>query len=67
MAPIIARGMSYLPSESAYSLSANRSKRSIMVNFEEPEELAILHWFIEQSSAFVKNFVFDKFAEMRLA
>lgn len=44
----------------------NRNKRSITVNFKEPEGLAILHKLVRQSDVLVENFVSGKLAEMGL-
>ena len=57
---------SHLPPESAYFLAVNRNKRSITVNFKEPEGLAILHKLVQRSDVLVENFVSGKLAEMGL-
>ena len=57
---------SHLPPESAYFLAVNRNKRSITVNFKEPEGLAIIHRLVQRSDVLVENFVSGKLAEMGL-
>lgn len=57
---------SHLPPESAYFLAVNRNKRSITVNFKEPEGLAIVHKLVKQADVLVENFVSGKLAEMGL-
>ena len=44
----------------------NRNKRSITVNFKQPEGLEIVHKLVEQSDVLVENFVSGKLAEMGL-
>jgi succinate---hydroxymethylglutarate CoA-transferase len=56
----------HLPPESAYFLSVNRNKRSITVNFKDPQGLEILHKLIKQSDVLVENFVSGKLATMGL-
>ncbi|KAH6912773.1 CAIB/BAIF family enzyme [Coprinopsis sp. MPI-PUGE-AT-0042] len=57
---------SHLPPESAYFLAVNRNKRSVTVNFKEPEGLEIIHELIKQSDILVENFVTGKLASMGL-
>ncbi|EJF63500.1 CAIB/BAIF family enzyme [Dichomitus squalens] len=56
----------HLPPESAYFLAVNRNKRSITVNFKEPEGLAIVHKLVQRSDVLVENFVSGKLAEFGL-
>ncbi|TFK89735.1 CAIB/BAIF family enzyme [Polyporus arcularius HHB13444] len=56
----------HLPPESAYFLAVNRNKRSITVNFKQPEGLAIVHKLVKQADVLVENFVSGKLAEMGL-
>lgn len=56
----------HLPPESAYFLAVNRNKRSITVNFKEPEGLAILHKLISQADVLVENYISGKLATMGL-
>ena len=44
----------------------NRNKRSITVNFKQPEGLAIVHRLVKQADVLVENFVSGKLAEMGL-
>ena len=55
-----------MPPESAYFLAVNRNKRSITVNFKEPEGLAVVHKLVEQADVLVENFVSGKLASMGL-
>lgn len=57
---------SHLPPESAYFLAVNRNKRSITVNFKEPEGLAVVHKLVQQADVLVENFVSGKLASMGL-
>ena len=56
----------HLPPESAYFLAVNRNKRSITVNFKEPEGLAIVHKLISQADVLVENYIVGKLATMGL-
>ncbi|EFI27194.1 CAIB/BAIF family enzyme [Coprinopsis cinerea okayama7 len=64
--PTAPKETSHLPPESAYFLAVNRNKRSITVNFKEPEGLEILHKLVKQSDVLVENFVTGKLASMGL-
>ena len=44
----------------------NRNKRSITVNFKEPEGLAIVHKLISQADVLVENYISGKLATMGL-
>ncbi|CDO77138.1 hypothetical protein BN946_scf184657.g13 [Trametes cinnabarina] len=57
---------SHLPPESAYFLAVNRNKRSITVNFKEPEGLAIVHKLVKEADVLVENFISGKLAEFGL-
>ncbi|OSD07309.1 CAIB/BAIF family enzyme [Trametes coccinea BRFM310] len=57
---------SHLPPESAYFLAVNRNKRSITVNFKEPEGLAIVHKLVKEADILVENFISGKLAELGL-
>ncbi|KAI0670874.1 CAIB/BAIF family enzyme [Trametes maxima] len=57
---------SHLPPESAYFLAVNRNKRSITVNFKQPEGLAIIHKLVKESDILVENFISGKLAESGL-
>ena len=57
---------SHLPDESTYFLSVNRNKRSITVNFKDPDGLEILHRLVKTSDVLVENFVSGKLATMGL-
>ncbi|GJJ14621.1 hypothetical protein Clacol_008887, partial [Clathrus columnatus] len=57
---------SHLPPESAYFLSVNRNKRSITVNFKEPEGLKVMQDLIKDADVLVENFVTGKLAKMGL-
>ncbi|PIL22451.1 hypothetical protein GSI_15139 [Ganoderma sinense ZZ0214-1] len=57
---------SHLPPESAYFLAVNRNKRSITVNFKEPEGLAVVHKLVQKADVLVENFVSGKLASMGL-
>lgn len=52
--------------ESAYFLAVNRNKRSVTVNFKDPDGLAILHKLVERSDVLVENFIPGKLAKMGL-
>ncbi|KAF8523689.1 CoA-transferase family III domain-containing protein [Hysterangium stoloniferum] len=56
----------HLPPESAYFLSVNRGKRSITVNFKEPEGLEIMHKLVKGADVLVENFVAGKLAKVGL-
>ncbi|KAK7031383.1 CAIB/BAIF family enzyme [Favolaschia claudopus] len=57
---------SHLPSESAYFLAVNRNKRSMTVNFKEPEGLQIVRKLVERADVLVENFISGKLATMGL-
>ncbi|KAI0917462.1 hypothetical protein AcW1_007343 [Taiwanofungus camphoratus] len=57
---------SHLPPESAYFLAVNRNKRSITVNFKDPEGLEILRKLISQSDVLVENYISGKLATLGL-
>ena len=44
----------------------NRNKRSITVNFKEPEGLEIIHRLVKESDVLVENFISGKLAEFGL-
>ena len=54
------------PPESAYFLAVNRNKRSITVNFKQPEGLQIVHKLIEDADVLVENYISGKLATMGL-
>jgi succinate--hydroxymethylglutarate CoA-transferase len=54
------------PPESAYFLAVNRNKRSITVNFKEPDGLAILHKLVARSDVLVENYIPGKLAKVGL-
>ncbi len=54
------------PPESAYFLAVNRNKRSVTVNFKEPDGLEILHRLVERSDVLVENYIPGKLAKMGL-
>ena len=56
----------HLPPESAYFLAVNRNKRSLTVNFKQPEGLAVVHKLIAQADVLVENFIPGKLAEVGL-
>ena len=56
----------HLPPESAYFLSVNRGKRSITVNFKEPDGLKIIRELIKDADVLVENFIAGKLAKMGL-
>ncbi|KAI0755062.1 CAIB/BAIF family enzyme [Daedaleopsis nitida] len=64
--PLRTSGGRTSPPESAYFLAVNRNKRSITVNFKEPEGLAIVHKLVKQADVLVENYVSGKLAEMGL-
>ncbi|EKM51552.1 uncharacterized protein PHACADRAFT_199064 [Phanerochaete carnosa HHB-10118-sp] len=57
---------SHLPPESAYFLAVNRNKRSITVDFKQPEGLAIVHRLISQADVLVENYISGKLATIGL-
>lgn len=57
---------SHLPPESAYFLAINRNKRSVTVNFKEPEGLEIIHKLVKSADILVENFVSGKLASLGL-
>ena len=52
--------------ESAYFLAVNRNKRSVTINYKEPDGLAILHKLVERSDVLVENYIPGKLAKMGL-
>ncbi len=48
-------GPPFLQSESAYFLSANRNKRSLTLDLDKPEAIAILHQLVRRSDVFIIN------------
>lgn len=54
------------PPESAYFLAVNRNKRSVTVNFKDPDGLSILHKLIERSDVLVENYIPGKLAKLGL-
>ncbi|KAF8895278.1 Hpt, histidine phosphotransferase protein [Infundibulicybe gibba] len=66
LAPTAPAASAHQPPESAYFLSSNRNKRSITVNFKDPDGLEILHRLIKRSDVLVENFIAGKLAEMGL-
>ncbi|KAG9315578.1 CAIB BAIF family enzyme [Chiua virens] len=56
----------HLPPESAYFLAVNRNKRSITVDFKQPEGLEILHRLVKSSEVLVENFVSGKLDSLGL-
>src|SRR5581483_5069475 len=48
-------GPPFLQTESAYFLSANRNKRSLTLDLDKPEAIAILHELVRRSDVFVIN------------
>ncbi|KAH9922874.1 CAIB/BAIF family enzyme [Epithele typhae] len=66
LSPTSPEEAAHLPPESAYFLAVNRNKRSITINFKDPEGLAIVHKLVQQSDVLVENFVSGKLAEMGL-
>lgn len=54
------------PPESAYFLAVNRNKRSVTVNFKDPDGLAILHKLVERSDVLVENYIPGKLAKLGL-
>ncbi|KAI0632334.1 CAIB/BAIF family enzyme [Trametes polyzona] len=66
LSPSAPQESSHLPPESAYFLAVNRNKRSITVNFKEPDGLAILHKLVKESDVLVENFISGKLAEFGL-
>ncbi|KAJ7366608.1 CAIB BAIF family enzyme [Mycena albidolilacea] len=68
-APIVASAPSasaHLPPESAYFLAVNRNKRSMTVNFKEPEGLDVLRKLVARADVLVENFISGKLASMGL-
>jgi crotonobetainyl-CoA:carnitine CoA-transferase CaiB-like acyl-CoA transferase len=49
-------GPPFIGEESAYFLSINRNKRSLTLNFKEPEAIKIFLKLVEQSDVIVENF-----------
>ncbi|KAL1950700.1 hypothetical protein VTO73DRAFT_5824 [Trametes versicolor] len=66
LSPSAPQETSHLPPESAYYLAVNRNKRSITVNFKEPEGRAILHKLVKEADVLVENFISGKLAESGL-
>ncbi|KAJ6509058.1 CoA-transferase family III domain-containing protein [Mycena sanguinolenta] len=56
----------HLPPESAYFLAVNRNKRSITVNFKEPEGLEVIRKLVARADVLVENFISGKLATMGL-
>ncbi|KAJ6584710.1 CAIB/BAIF family enzyme [Mycena capillaripes] len=56
----------HLPPESAYFLAVNRNKRSMTVNFKEPDGLEIVRKLVARADVLVENFVSGKLASMGL-
>lgn len=54
------------PPESPYFLAVNRNKRSVTVNYKEPDGLTILHKLVERSDVLVENYIPGKLAKMGL-
>ncbi len=48
-------GPPFVQSESAYFLSANRNKRSMTLNLDKPEAIAILHELVRTADVFLVN------------
>lgn len=48
-------GPPFVGSESAYFLAANRNKRSITLNYDDPTGFEILHQFIAKADVFICN------------
>lgn len=59
-------GTFHLPPESTYFLAVNRNKRSITVNFKNPDGREIVKKLVQQSDVLVENFVSGKLASMGL-
>ncbi|KAI0365702.1 CAIB/BAIF family enzyme [Pilatotrama ljubarskyi] len=66
LTPSAPQEASHLPPESAYFLAVNRNKRSITVNFKEPEGLEIVHKLVKEADVLVENFISGKLAEFGL-
>ncbi|KAH7926442.1 Hpt, histidine phosphotransferase protein [Leucogyrophana mollusca] len=66
MSNVAPQEAAHLPAESAYFLAVNRNKRSITVNFKDPEGLEIIYKLIKSSDVLVENFVAGKLASMGL-
>ena len=49
-------GPPFIGEESAYFLSINRNKRSLTLNFKEPEAIDIFHRLVKDSDVIVENF-----------
>ena len=47
-------------------MATNRNKRSLTVNFKQPEGLAVVHKLIAQADVLVENFIPGKLAEVGL-
>ncbi|KAH9180467.1 CAIB/BAIF family enzyme [Lactarius sanguifluus] len=60
------KASSHLPPESAYFLAVNRNKRSITVNFKNPEGLEILRKLVARADVLVENFIPGKLDSMGL-
>ncbi|KAH9005064.1 CAIB/BAIF family enzyme [Lactarius hatsudake] len=60
------KAASHLPPESAYFLAVNRNKRSITVNFKNPEGLEILRKLVARADVLVENFIPGKLDSMGL-
>ncbi|KAJ6584375.1 CAIB/BAIF family enzyme [Mycena capillaripes] len=56
----------HLPPESAFFLAVNRNKRSMTVNFKEPDGLEIVRKLVAQADVLVENFVSGKLASVGL-
>ena len=68
-APVLADSppeTSRLPPESAYFPAVNRNKRSITVNFKQPDGRAIVERLVRRSDVLVENFVPGKLASLGL-
>ena len=68
-APVLADSppeTSHLPPESAYFLAVNRNKRSITVDFKQPDGRAIVERLVRRSDVLVENFVPGKLASLGL-
>ncbi|KAJ3514196.1 hypothetical protein NLJ89_g2511 [Agrocybe chaxingu] len=64
--PSAPKASARLPPESAYFLAVNRNKRSMTVNFKDPEGLEIVRKLVAKSDVLVENFVSGKLASMGL-
>ncbi|KAF7365427.1 CAIB/BAIF family enzyme [Mycena venus] len=56
----------HLPPESAYFLAVNRNKRSMTVNFKDPDGLEIMRKLVARADVLVENFISGKLASMGL-